>query len=174
MTIAARLQAEPTLADVTAYSPEFRWGFATAAYQIEGAATEGGRGASIWDTFAATPGRTFHGDSGDIACDHYHRWEGDLDLLADLGVADYRLSVSWSRLQPRGEGDLNPEAVTFYRALLTGLRTRGITRSSRSTTGTCRNRSRMPGAGRCGRPLSGSPTTRNAPCTPSAISRPIG
>jgi beta-glucosidase len=126
MTIAARLNAEPTLADMTAFPPEFRWGFATAAYQIEGAANEGGRGASIWDTFAHTPGRTFHGDSGDIACDHYHRWEGDLDLLADLGVSDYRLSVSWSRLQPRGAGDLNPEAVGFYRAVLAGLRDRGI------------------------------------------------
>jgi beta-glucosidase len=126
MTLAARLAAEPLLSDPGAFPPDFRWGFATAAYQIEGAATEGGRGPSIWDTFAHTPGLTLHGDTGDIACDHYHRWEADLDLLADLGVTDYRLSLSWSRLQPRGEGALNPEAVAFYRALLTGLRDRGI------------------------------------------------
>ncbi|GHF25029.1 GH1 family beta-glucosidase [Pseudolysinimonas yzui] len=126
MPIAARLNAELSLADASAFPPGFRWGLATAAYQIEGAANEGGRGASIWDTFAATPGRTFHGDTGDIACDHYHRWEHDLDLLADLGVTDYRLSVSWSRLQPTGRGDLNPHGVAFYRAVLAGLRDRGI------------------------------------------------
>lgn len=126
MTITHRLSAEPTLADIPAFPADFRWGFATAAYQIEGAATEGGRGPSIWDTFAHTPGLSFHGDTGDIACDHYHRWRADLDLLRDLGATDYRLSVSWSRLQPPGEGDLNPEAVAFYRAVLAGLRERGI------------------------------------------------
>lgn len=126
MTIAARLSDEPALGDLGAFPADFRWGLATAAYQIEGAATLGGRGPSIWDTFAHTPGRSLHGDTGDLACDHYHRWESDLDLLRDLGVTDYRLSVSWSRLQPRGEGDLNPEAVAFYRAVLTGLRQRGI------------------------------------------------
>lgn len=108
------------------FPAEFRWGVATAAYQIEGAATGGGRGPSIWDTFSHTPGLSLHGDTGDIACDHYHRWSGDLDLLADLGITDYRLSVSWSRLQPTGVGELNPEAVAFYRALLQGLRDRGI------------------------------------------------
>lgn len=126
MTLAARLAAEPPLSDPDAFPAHFRWGLATAAYQIEGAATEGGRGPSIWDTFAHTPGLTLHGDTGDIACDHYHRWEADLDLLAELGVTDYRLSLSWSRLQPRGEGALNPEAVAFYRALLTGLTGHGI------------------------------------------------
>ncbi|TXK16995.1 GH1 family beta-glucosidase [Homoserinibacter sp. GY 40078] len=126
MTIAPRLTAEPSLSDLAAFPPYFRWGFATAAYQIEGAANEGGRGASIWDTFAHTDGLTRHGDTGDIACDHYHRWESDLDLLAELGTTDYRLSVSWSRLQPAGEGELNPEAVAFYRDVLAGLRDRGI------------------------------------------------
>lgn len=104
----------------------FRWGLATAAYQIEGAAHEGGRGASIWDTFSHTPGLSHHGDTGDIACDHYHRWERDFDLLAELGVTDYRLSVSWSRLQPAGTGALNETAVAFYRSQLEGLRARGI------------------------------------------------
>jgi beta-glucosidase len=117
-------QARPL--DVGAFPAGFRWGMATAAYQIEGAAREGGRGPSIWDTFAHTPGLTRHGDTGDIACDHYHRWEADFDLLADLEVRDYRLGLSWSRLQPAGSGDLNTEAVDFYDALLSGLRDRGI------------------------------------------------
>lgn len=110
----------------TAFPPGFRWGVATAAYQIEGGAYEGGRGPSIWDTFAHTPGRIRDGDTGDVACDHYHRWESDLDLLADLGVTDYRMSVSWSRLQPTGEGPMNQVAVDFYVAILSGLRDRGI------------------------------------------------
>lgn len=122
----AGLAAAEGIADPSVFPSGFRWGLATAAYQIEGAARDGGRGPSIWDTFAHTPGRTHHGDTGDIACDHYHRWADDLDLLAETGVTDYRLSVSWSRLQPRGVGDLNPEAVAFYRALLDGLVRRGI------------------------------------------------
>jgi beta-glucosidase len=106
---------------------DFVWGVATAAYQIEGGVTEGGRGRSIWDTFSHTPGKTFHGDTGDIACDHYHRWASDLDLMAELGIPAYRLSLSWSRLQPGGTGPLNPEGVTFYRNLLQGAVDRGIT-----------------------------------------------
>jgi len=125
-TPAARLRAEASVENVGAFPQGFRWGLATAAYQIEGAAHEGGRGPSIWDTFSHTPGLSHHGDTGDIACDHYHRWEADLDLLASLGVTDYRLSVSWSRLQPGGRGDLNPAAVAFYRELLAGLSARGI------------------------------------------------
>jgi beta-glucosidase len=113
-------------ADPSAFPAGFRWGVATAAYQIEGGAREGGRGPSIWDTFAHTPGLTRDGDTGDIACDHYHRWESDLDLLVELGITDYRMSVSWSRLQPTGQGPLNPIAVEFYAAVLAGLRDRGI------------------------------------------------
>ena len=89
-------------------------------------ATEGGRGPSIWDTFSHTPGLSHNGDTGDIACDHYHRWESDFDLLASLGVKHYRLSVSWSRLQPSGRGPLNPAAVEFYSAQLARLAARGI------------------------------------------------
>ena len=125
MTEPRRLSSTPHL-DPSAFPADFRWGLATAAYQIEGGAFEGGRGASIWDTFSHTPGLTNHGDTGDIACDHFHRWEADLDLLASLGVTDYRLSVSWSRLQPSGSGELNAAAVDFYAALLGGLRERGI------------------------------------------------
>ena len=105
---------------------DFRLGVSTAAYQIEGAVSEGGRGPSIWDTFSHTPGLTVNGDNGDVACDHYHRWSDDLDLMADLGIRDYRMSVSWSRLQPSGAGELNGDAVAFYRALLEGARQRGI------------------------------------------------
>ena len=111
--------------DVVPLPTGFRLGVATAAYQIEGAAREGGRGASIWDTFA-NAGLTLNGDNGDIACDHFHRWESDLDLMESLGVRHYRLSLSWVRLQPTGEGELNPEGVAFYTALLEGLRARGI------------------------------------------------
>ncbi len=112
--------------DLGAFPADFAWGAATAAYQIEGAVAEGGRGPSIWDTFAHTPGRVLRGETGDIACDHYHRWESDLDLIAELGLTAYRLSLSWSRLQPQGQGPLNPEGIAFYRRLLVALRERGV------------------------------------------------
>ncbi|MHB1064457.1 MAG: glycoside hydrolase family 1 protein [Georgenia sp.] len=104
----------------------FVWGAATAAYQIEGAAREGGRGPSIWDTFSHTPGRTRDGDTGDVAADHYHRWREDVALMSTLGLDAYRLSISWPRVQPGGRGELNPEGVAFYRDLLDGLRAAGI------------------------------------------------
>jgi beta-glucosidase/6-phospho-beta-glucosidase/beta-galactosidase len=113
-------------ADVAAFPTGFAWSAATAAYQIEGAATEGSRGPSIWDTFAQTPGRTSRGETGDVACDHYHLWQSDVDLIAALGLTAYRLSLSWSRLQPTGRGALNPEGVAFYRGLLIALRQRGV------------------------------------------------
>jgi beta-glucosidase len=112
--------------DLGVFPADFAWGAATAAYQIEGAVAEGGRGPSIWDTFAHTPGRILRGETGDVACDHYHRWESDLDLIAELGLTAYRLSLSWSRLQPLGHGPLNPEGVAFYRRLLVALRERGV------------------------------------------------
>lgn len=105
---------------------DFVFGVATAAYQIEGAAQEGGRGKSIWDTFSHTEGKTLNGDTGDIACDHYHRFIEDLDLMQSLGIQGYRLNFSWARLQPLGQGDLNPEGVAFYRELVSGLLSRGI------------------------------------------------
>lgn len=108
------------------FPPDFLWGAATAAYQVEGAATEGGRGPSIWDTFSRTPGRTWGGDTGDVATDHYHRWPEDVALMRELGLDAYRLSVSWPRVQPGGRGPLNPEGVAFYRRLLTALREAGI------------------------------------------------
>ncbi len=131
MTITTGLSTVPTAApagevDLGAFPADFAWGAATAAYQVEGAVAEGGRGPSIWDTFAHTPGRILRGETGDVACDHYHRWESDLDLIAELGLTAYRLSLSWSRLQPLGHGPLNPEGVAFYRRLLLALRARGV------------------------------------------------
>lgn len=117
--------ATPQL-DTTPFPDSFLWGAATAAYQIEGAVNEGGRAPSIWDTFSHSPGATRNGDTGDVACDHYHRWKTDLDIANDIGLKAYRLSVSWARLQPGGEGPLNPEAIDFYRQLLGGLAERGI------------------------------------------------
>ena len=108
------------------FPDDFLWGAATASYQIEGAVGEGGRGASIWDTFSHTPGKVYRGDTGDIACDHYHRLEGDLDLMADLGLRAYRFSVAWPRVQPSGSGTPNPEGLDFYRRLVDGLRQRDI------------------------------------------------
>jgi beta-glucosidase len=104
----------------------FQWGVATAAYQIEGAVDEDGRGKSIWDTFSHTPGKVLRGDTGDIACDHYHRWESDLDLLVDLGVDAYRFSVAWPRVQPSGSGAPNAVGLQFYDRLVDGLLRRGI------------------------------------------------
>ncbi|SDO65811.1 GH1 family beta-glucosidase [Lentzea jiangxiensis] len=104
----------------------FRWGVATSAYQIEGAASLDGRGPSIWDTFAAVPGAVANGDTGDVAADHYHRWEEDLRLLSDLGVDAYRFSVSWSRILPEGRGRLEQRGLDFYRRLVEGLLSRGI------------------------------------------------
>jgi len=105
---------------------DFLLGVATAAYQIEGGVHEGGRGVSIWDTFSHTPGKTKLGDTGDVACDHYHRYIEDLDLMQALGIKSYRLSFSWVRLQPTGEGKLNESGVRFYRDLLMACHQRGI------------------------------------------------
>ena len=104
----------------------FLWGVATASYQVEGAAREGGRGVSIWDTFSHTPGKIRRGDTGDIACDAYHQLESDLDLLAGLGVGAYRFSIAWPRVQPKGSGEVNLEGLDYYRRLVDGLRARDI------------------------------------------------
>jgi beta-glucosidase len=104
----------------------FRFGAATAAFQIEGATGEDGRGESIWDRFCRQPGAVEGGDTGDVACDHYHRWREDLDLMADMRLESYRFSIAWPRVQPDGRGPLNPAGVAFYRRLLEGLLERGI------------------------------------------------
>jgi len=112
---------------VSDFPPDFLWGVATAAYQIEGGWDEGGRGPSIWDTFSHTPGKTLNGETGDDAVDHYHRYEEDVALMAEMGVGAYRFSLSWSRLIPDGTGEVNPEGVDFYRSLCSSLLDRGIT-----------------------------------------------
>ena len=104
----------------------FVWGVASAAYQTEGAAFEDGKGASVWDVFSHTPGKTRNGDTGDEACDAYHRVDGDLDLLASLGIRNYRFSVSWPRVFPAGEGALNPAGPAFYDRVVNGCLARGI------------------------------------------------
>src|SRR5438132_11854043 len=104
----------------------FRWGVATAAYQIEGAAAEDGRGPSIWDTFSHQPGRIADGSTGDVACDHYHRWAEDVRLMAELGLTGYRFSVSWPRIQPDGTGPANPAGLAFYDRLIDPLPEHGI------------------------------------------------
>jgi beta-glucosidase len=104
----------------------FLIGSATAAYQIEGAVTAGGRGPSIWDTFSATPGAITNGDTGAVADDHYNRLDADLDLMVSLGLEAYRFSVSWPRIQPTGVGPANLEGVAFYSRLVDGLLARGI------------------------------------------------
>jgi beta-glucosidase len=106
---------------------EFVWGAATAAFQIEGATRAGGRGESIWDRFCRTPGKVANGDTGDEACDHYHRWRDDLDLMQELGLDAYRFSIAWPRIQPDGRGPVNRSGLDFYRRLVEGLREREIT-----------------------------------------------
>lgn len=120
------ISADTEQIDVSVFPPGFAWGAATAAYQVEGAVSEDGRAPSIWDTFAHTPGKTKRGETGDVACDHYRRWESDLEMIHDLGLRAYRLSVSWARLQPLGTGPLNPRAVAHYRNVLTRLRELGV------------------------------------------------
>ena len=104
----------------------FLWGVATASYQIEGGAYQGGRGTSIWDTFSHTPGKIRHGDTGDVACDAYNRLDSDLQLLSDLGIRAYRFSIAWPRIQPAGNGAINTEGLDYYKRLVAGLRERNI------------------------------------------------
>ena len=108
------------------FPADFCWGVATSAFQIEGAAAADGKGASIWDHFCRLAGAIKDGSNGDIACDHYHRLESDLDLIASLGVDAYRFSVSWPRVQPLGAGAWNPAGLDFYERLVDGLLARGI------------------------------------------------
>ncbi|WP_411032189.1 GH1 family beta-glucosidase [Spongiimicrobium sp. 3-5] len=109
------------------FPKDFIWGSATSSYQIEGAASEGGRAWSIWDAFAHTPDRTANNEHGDMACDHYHRYKEDVKLMADLGLKAYRFSISWSRIQPDGQGAVNEEGIQFYSDLIDELLKYNIT-----------------------------------------------
>jgi len=108
------------------FPSNFLWGSATAAYQIEGGVSEGGRGPSIWDTFSHTRGRTLNGDTGDVADDHFHRWREDVAHMKELGLGAYRFSISWPRVQPGGSGEFNPEGISFYSDLVDALIEAGI------------------------------------------------
>ena len=108
------------------FRKDFIWGAATASYQIEGAAYEDGKGSDIWSDFSHEPGKVFQGHNGDIACDHYHRFKEDVALMKRMGVKNYRFSVSWPRLIPEGVGEVNPQGVAFYNALIDELIANGI------------------------------------------------
>jgi beta-glucosidase len=111
---------------VKSFPSNFVWGVATSSFQIEGATLEDGRGLSIWDEFCKQPGAIADGSHGEIACDHYHRLDDDLDLIAGLGVDAYRFSVAWSRVQPDGAGQWNSKGLDFYERMVDGLLDRGI------------------------------------------------
>ena len=104
----------------------FLWGAATASYQIEGGAREGGRGKSVWDTFSHTEGKVANRHTGDVACDHYHRLDSDVKLMADLGLQSYRFSIAWPRVMPEGRGKVNGEGLAFYHRLVELLLDNGI------------------------------------------------
>jgi len=108
------------------FPDHFIWGTSTAAYQIEGAFDEDGRGSSIWDKFCHTEGKIYKSQNGDIAADHYHRWKEDIQLISDLGLGAYRFSISWSRILPEGKGKLNLKGLDFYDRLVDELLMHGI------------------------------------------------
>ena len=123
----SQIDSAPALgALATRFPAAFAWGAATAAYQVEGATALLGRTPSIWDTFSHTPGSVVNDETGDVACDHYHRWRGDLDLMAAMGLRAYRFSVSWPRVQPGGSGGGNQAGLDFYDRLVDGLLERQI------------------------------------------------
>ncbi len=109
------------------FNKDFVWGVATASYQIEGAAYEDGKGPNIWDDFCKQPYKINNGDSGDVACDHYHRYKEDIALMREGGVKAYRFSISWSRIMPEGKGEINPKGIEFYNNLIDELIKNDIT-----------------------------------------------
>src|SRR5262249_29134797 len=117
-------------ADVSAgdrrFPDGFRWGVATSAYQIEGAWDEDGKGLSIWDAYAHTPGKTKNDENGDVANDHYHRYEEDVALMESIGATAYRFSIAWPRIFPEGSGKPNPKGLDFYSRLVDELLAAGI------------------------------------------------
>ena len=109
------------------FRKDFAWGVATASYQIEGAWNEDGKGLSVWDVYTHEAGRIKDGTTGDVACDHYHRFQDDVKLMKELGIRAYRFSLSWPRLIPNGVGELNLAGVKFYSDLIDSLLEYGIT-----------------------------------------------
>jgi len=113
-------------ASLLRFPENFLWGCATASYQVEGAVKEDGRGPSVWDTFSHTPGKTFQGDTGDVADDSYHLYKEDVRLLKNLGVTGYRFSISWSRIFPNGTGQPNEKGLSYYQRVVDELLKNGI------------------------------------------------
>src|SRR5271166_5668166 len=109
------------------YPKGFLWGCSTAAYQVEGGAKDGGRGPSLWDVFSHTPGKTHNGDTGDVSADSFHLYKDDVQLMKNLGVQTYRMSISWSRIFPNGAGAPNPEGVDYYNRVVDELLANHIT-----------------------------------------------
>ena len=109
------------------FKKDFVWGAATASYQIEGAYKEDGKGLNVWDIFTHQKGKTLYGATGDIACDHYHRYKEDVKLMSELGLKAYRFSISWSRIMPDGTGKVNPKGIAFYNNLINELLKYSIT-----------------------------------------------
>src|SRR5437763_8072505 len=123
----SRTHIETQSAPATAaFPPDFLWGAATSAYQIEGAVHEDGRGPSMWDRFAALPGATYQGQTGEVAADHYHRMQEDVALMAELNLNAYRFSLSWPRILPQGSGTVNERGLDFYDRLVDALLAHGI------------------------------------------------
>jgi beta-glucosidase len=124
--MSTRSRTEPQAPQRADFPPGFLWGCATSSYQIEGAAREDGRVESIWDRFAATPGRIRDGSSGEVACDHYHRWPEDLDIARALGLNAYRFSIAWPRIFSEAGARPNPKGLDFYARLVDGMLERGL------------------------------------------------
>ena len=108
------------------FPKNFIWGTASAAYQIEGAYNEDGKGLSIWDFYSHEKGKILHNETGDVACDHYHHFREDILLMKEMGIKYYRLSLSWTRLIPNGTGKVNQVGVDFYNTLFDTLIENGI------------------------------------------------
>ena len=114
------------MAELRKFPEGFKWGVATASYQIEGAYNEDGRGETIWDRYCAVPGNVLNGDNGNVACDHYHRYKEDVQLMKSMGIQAYRFSIAWSRILPKGYGEVNSKGLEFYGFLIDELLAAGI------------------------------------------------
>lgn len=153
------------------FPENFVWGVSTSAYQIEGSLDKDGRGPSIWDVMAATPGKIYQGDDASIACDSYNRYEEDIQLMKELGVKAYRFSVSWPRIYPNGFGEVNRQGIEHYKRMVTKLLENGIEPFCTLYHWERRRRCRRRAAGRTGKrsmPSSCSPKQCSASSTASS------
>lgn len=130
------------------FPEDFKWGAATAAFQVEGAWQADGKGESIWDRFCRTPGNVERGDTGDVACDHYHLWRADVALMRELGLNAYRFSIAWPRILPQGRGAVNSAGLAFTTGWLMRSWKRILRPMRRCTTGICRRCCRTWAVGR--------------------------